>query len=340
MRQKIIILLLIFMGISPCVYSASNNSQSELIRKLKKLSSGRVINGTHYSDYHSLTRVVFPDTKIAIKNGVVSSDDFLLKTAEGSFFIVFDNGESIKIAQMTLPVLSHSGKLLIPTETFINSTWTMGFYNDGDEIVEEHNIVASQTENKAPLEDTAQTHIYEYTPADIYSSTALAGGTWEEDNTEDSVYYDSEEYNYSVELDYGEEFVDSVELDYGEEFIDSDEYENEEYVDSEEYENEEFNETEFIEEISEVEVYTYIPYNENDKNLPNENNKQSLIPAFKFSTAETSFILLRFISAVKPSTTEPKLPNQMINYEPDFNKPPDTYSLPPSLIRQQLDENN
>ncbi len=124
--MKILILGLIFVLASDFSFADTfvyNSGKGKFIVKTQKLLNGE------YADFNSLCKALFPNSKYDDKQWAVKTTNLKIKSSPGSFFIMCQIGEDVRVQQMNLPAILNNGDLMVPLEGFINVVHNLGIYN-------------------------------------------------------------------------------------------------------------------------------------------------------------------------------------------------------------------
>ncbi len=143
------------------------NLQITFIADNKQINvTHQLINNTIYIYLEDIPQIISPTYHCEVSNGVIYTDDFTLKTAPNSFYIVYSNSDSLRVGQMTLPTLIKNNKVLIPIFSFLDvmkGLNQMDFYYKDDNVVITKNIIPKKinTINEMPI-STIQPNKKEY----------------------------------------------------------------------------------------------------------------------------------------------------------------------------------
>lgn len=115
LRTKVIILIyfLAFLSHSKAVEISIN------INGIEQHIPFQTINSTNYIEIQHLALIL---NKNAIsETTIIDVKKEKLKFAAGSFFVVYEKDEKLRVAQMSLPCIEKSTQIIIPWEAFLNS---------------------------------------------------------------------------------------------------------------------------------------------------------------------------------------------------------------------------
>ncbi len=125
-RMKILILVVIFVLASDFSFADTfvyYSGKGKFNVKTQKLLNGE------YAEFSSISKALFPNSKYDDKQWAVKTTNLKIKSSPGSFFIMCQIGEDVKVQQMNLPAILNNGDLMVPLEAFINVVHNLGIYN-------------------------------------------------------------------------------------------------------------------------------------------------------------------------------------------------------------------
>jgi len=107
-------------------------SQIELISNIRIHSSATQtsmqterINNIDYVNLKELSKLIFPNSSFNDRSGSIRMNNYEIKCSIGSFFVVFRDGENIKVSQMNLPAISFKQNIYVPIKSFIEALTNM-----------------------------------------------------------------------------------------------------------------------------------------------------------------------------------------------------------------------
>ncbi|MBX3042473.1 MAG: hypothetical protein KIT33_06820 [Candidatus Kapabacteria bacterium] len=123
-------------------------AETILINGSKKSINLKQINNTDYIQINELAKLL--DVNALCNDNNIKYNNESLKFALGSFFVVYENDDLLRVAQMNLPVIELNYQTFIPFNSFINSMQGIGLleykYSDKTLIISS-NIVKSKKHN-------------------------------------------------------------------------------------------------------------------------------------------------------------------------------------------------
>jgi hypothetical protein len=111
------------------------------INGISKNIEFNVYNGVQYVSVKSLG--IFFNDKSKVEVTAIKLKSEVLKFADGSFFVVFEDTNYMRVAQMSLPCIKIKDLLFIPIKTFLNSLAGIGLIkieNSNGEFIISTNI--------------------------------------------------------------------------------------------------------------------------------------------------------------------------------------------------------
>lgn len=129
-------------------------------KKISKITTIK-IGSREYISYNQFAKIIFKKKKFKINSGLLQSISTQssrksFKIAEGSFFMVFESINRMKVLQMTMPVIRHYNKLYLPMPDIIK-------------IAVENDLIAATFEGNKLIFRKLPNEIYDTYDYDTYS---------------------------------------------------------------------------------------------------------------------------------------------------------------------------
>lgn len=138
----------------------------------------RKVNGIDYTTMRQLSSLIAAGGRFVPEAFTLESRGMSLKTLPGSFFILLEIDDSVKIAQMLLPALLSKRDILLPVQTFFQSLETLGLYQvdiAGNTIRLRSDKYEPVPERQAPRRESKPRRIREESEPDLDRITSGAG---------------------------------------------------------------------------------------------------------------------------------------------------------------------
>jgi len=306
-----------------------------------------------YISFSQVHYLLFKKYSYSQMDKEIYGKDFRLKVSVGSFYVLHESDNGIKIAQMIAPVININKKIYLPLESFFYSLPTLGLYD-----IEIHG-------NRIILKDISKNP---YTNKPIAKKTYV--GTFDDMN--DINFYDNNEIK-SIDDDYG--YFEDEEISFTEDEYQTDQdfihYEDNESMKDDIYYSE-FDDIDSQNQKSQHKVFDDFNKYENEKDF-SESQKFDRIeqktedytytePALKFSFLFSSNYLKdgfksipgtkasisnhsenqrnkKSVNNINTNTEDEQAAQERIHTKKESPLfPPNVYVLPKHLIRRELEE--
>lgn len=119
--------IFLFLILNPSVSQIKFNIVN--VQGIRTVHSSVVLNNISYLALSQLSPVLFPKGQYEESKGEIRLREGIIKVTPLSFYVVFDNGKSIKAGQMNTPAILINNQLYVPAISFFQSLETIDLFS-------------------------------------------------------------------------------------------------------------------------------------------------------------------------------------------------------------------